>query len=65
MYAVIEAGAKQYRVEAGTTLEVERLAEAAGQDVVRPVLKIARLGGTRELPAQGDKVLHNIPPAAG
>ena len=31
MYAVIEAGAKQYRVEAGTTLEVERLAEAAGQ----------------------------------
>ncbi|MDB6054670.1 MAG: rplU [Verrucomicrobiales bacterium] len=31
MYAVIETGSKQYRVTAGDTLEVERLAVEAGQ----------------------------------
>ena len=31
MYAVIETGGKQYRVTAGDTLEVERLASEAGQ----------------------------------
>jgi large subunit ribosomal protein L21 len=31
MYAVIETGSKQYRVTAGDTLEVERLASDAGQ----------------------------------
>ena len=31
MYAVIETGSKQYRVAAGDTLEVERLAVEAGQ----------------------------------
>jgi len=31
MYAVIETGSKQYRVTAGDTLEVERLASEAGQ----------------------------------
>ena len=31
MYAVIETGSKQYRVAAGDTLEVERLAGEAGQ----------------------------------
>jgi large subunit ribosomal protein L21 len=31
MYAVIETGSKQYRVSAGDTLEVERLAVEAGQ----------------------------------
>ena len=31
MYAVIETGGKQYRVAAGDTLEVERLASEAGQ----------------------------------
>jgi large subunit ribosomal protein L21 len=31
MYAVIETGSKQYRVAAGDTLEVERLASEAGQ----------------------------------
>jgi large subunit ribosomal protein L21 len=31
MYAVIETGSKQYRVHAGDTLEVERLAVEAGQ----------------------------------
>lgn len=31
MYAVLETGSKQYRVAAGDTLEVERLAVEAGQ----------------------------------
>jgi large subunit ribosomal protein L21 len=33
MYAVIETGGKQYRVSAGDTLQVERLAVEAGQPV--------------------------------
>ena len=33
MYAVIETGSKQYRVSAGDTLKVERLAVEAGQPV--------------------------------
>ncbi len=33
MYAVIETGSKQYRVSAGDTLQVERLAVEAGQPV--------------------------------
>lgn len=32
-YAVVETGGKQYRVEAGQTLEVESLGVDAGQDV--------------------------------
>jgi large subunit ribosomal protein L21 len=31
MYAVLETGSKQYRVTAGDTLEIERLAVEAGQ----------------------------------
>jgi len=31
MYAIIETGGKQYRVSAGDTIEVERLAVEAGQ----------------------------------
>ncbi len=33
MYAVLETGSKQYRVSAGDTLEIERLAIATGQPV--------------------------------
>jgi large subunit ribosomal protein L21 len=33
MYAVLETGSKQYRVVAGDTLQVERLAVEAGQAV--------------------------------
>ena len=33
MYAVLETGSKQYRVSAGDTLEVERLAVDAGKPV--------------------------------
>ena len=32
-YAVIQTGGKQYRVEAGQTIEIERLADEAGQEV--------------------------------
>jgi large subunit ribosomal protein L21 len=34
MYAVVEAGGKQYRVEEKQTLEVERIATPAGETVV-------------------------------
>jgi large subunit ribosomal protein L21 len=33
MYAVLETGSKQYRVSAGDTLEIDRLATEAGQPV--------------------------------
>ena len=33
MYAVLESGGKQYRVSAGDTLEVERIAAEAGQSI--------------------------------
>ena len=33
MYAVLETGSKQYRVRAGDTLQIERLAVEAGQPV--------------------------------
>ena len=33
MYAVLETGSKQYRVAAGDTLEIERLAVEAGKPV--------------------------------
>ena len=38
-YAVIETGGKQYRVESGDTLKVERLATGVGEKVnLQPVL---------------------------
>lgn len=41
MYAVIHTGGKQYRVEEGQRLEVERLDAAAGDELtVRPVLLV-------------------------
>ena len=33
MYAVLETGSKQYRVAAGDTLQIERLAVEAGKPV--------------------------------
>ncbi|NKB81583.1 MAG: 50S ribosomal protein L21 [Nitrospirales bacterium] len=33
MYAIIESGGKQYRVEPGTTLQVEKLPGEKGEDV--------------------------------
>lgn len=41
-YAVIETGGKQYRVEPGTTLKVERLPAEAGQQItLQPVLALS------------------------
>ena len=39
-YAIVETGGKQYRVQTGTILEVERLAVPVGQRVQLPVLAI-------------------------
>jgi large subunit ribosomal protein L21 len=54
MYAVIATGGKQYRVEEGQRLDVERLAAAEGEVELQPVLVVdgasvlatpAQLGG--------------------
>src|SRR5262245_38728116 len=45
MYAVLETGSKQYRVAAGDTLEVERLAVEAGKPAqFDRVLRVKRAG---------------------
>lgn len=44
MYAIIETGGKQYRVEEGTKLRVEKLAVEAGSEVT--IDKVLMLGGT-------------------
>ncbi|MBI5397085.1 MAG: 50S ribosomal protein L21 [Verrucomicrobia bacterium] len=56
MYAVIETGAKQYRVEAGDTLEVELLAAEKGQEVAFDRVLLV---------ADGDKVKVGQPVVAG
>lgn len=56
MYAVIETGAKQYRVEAGDTLEVELLAAEKGQEVAFDRVLLV---------ADGDKVKVGQPIVAG
>jgi large subunit ribosomal protein L21 len=40
MYAVISTGGKQYRVEQGQQLDVERLGGAEGEVELRPVLVV-------------------------
>ena len=40
MYAVIKTGGKQYRVEQGQTLEVERLGTGEGDVTLAPVLLV-------------------------
>ena len=40
MYAVIKTGGKQYRVEQGQTLEVERLGTGEGEVSLAPVLLV-------------------------
>jgi large subunit ribosomal protein L21 len=73
MYAVIEAGGKQYRVELGTELEVERLDIEAGQSVTldrvllvadgdeatigRPLVENAAVEAEVVRQARGDKVI--------
>ena len=40
MYAIVATGGKQYRVEEGQTLEVERLGEAESDIELRPVMVV-------------------------
>ncbi|MGH1505037.1 MAG: 50S ribosomal protein L21 [Acidimicrobiales bacterium] len=40
MYAVVATGGKQYRVEEGQTIKVERLGEAGSDVELRPVLLV-------------------------
>lgn len=48
MYAIVKTGGKQYRVEEGQVLRVERLAVVAGQSVtLDEVLLVANDEGTR------------------
>ena len=55
MYAVIETGGKQYRVAAGETLEVERLATEAGQTVTFDRVLLANNDGEISLGAPSVK----------
>src|SRR4029078_11874331 len=73
MYAVIEAGGKQYRVEVGTELEIERLEAGPGESVAfervlliaageaastgRPVLTNASVAAEVVRRDRGDKVI--------
>jgi large subunit ribosomal protein L21 len=45
MYAVIQTGSKQYRVAAGETLRVEKLAASAGDKLTFEPLLVADDGG--------------------
>ena len=48
MYAIVKNGGKQYRVEAGNTIHVERLAAAVGDKVtLGDVLLVGGDGETR------------------
>ena len=40
MYAVVQTGGKQYRVEQGSTIEVERVGEPGSEVSLRPVLLV-------------------------
>jgi large subunit ribosomal protein L21 len=73
MYAVIETGGKQYRVEVGTELEVERLdvepgeaitldrvlliADGAEASIGRPIVADAVVAAGVLRPGRGDKVI--------
>lgn len=51
MYAVIATGGKQYRVQVGDTLDVERLATDDGTVQLRPVMLVADDGAVTVGPA--------------
>ena len=73
MYAVIESGGKQYRVELGTEFEVDRLdleagqsldfervllvADADGASIGRPTVAGARVSADVVRQARGDKIV--------
>ncbi|SRR5713226_5413240 len=49
MYAVIETGGKQYRVEEGSTLKVERLRAEPGTSVTLDTVLLVADGGTAKI----------------
>ena len=51
MYAVVKSGGKQYRVEEGTTLDVEKLVADGDEVTFTPVLLV---DGDRVIAAPGD-----------
>ena len=55
MYAVIQTGGKQYRVTAGDTIEVERLASDAGQTFTFDQIHLVNNDGKVSLGAPGIK----------
>ncbi len=56
MYAVIATGGKQYRVQPGAEITVEKLDGAIGDDVqLRPVLIVGDDGGVTAGPDLGDR----------
>lgn len=73
MYAVVETGGKQYRVEVGSEIEVERLAGDPGSEIVlervllvadgdgasvgRPLVEDARVTASVVRQARGDKIV--------
>ena len=62
MYAVIETGGKQYRVEVGTELEVELLDVEPGQTITLDrVLLVADGDDVRDRPARGRRRGRRVP----
>ena len=48
MYAIVETGGKQYKVQEGTRLKVESLPQAAGEEIaLEKVLFVATDGGLK------------------
>ncbi|HHY95463.1 MAG TPA: 50S ribosomal protein L21 [Firmicutes bacterium] len=62
MYAIIQTGGKQYRVEEGQTVRVERLAADKGQQVELPVLALVDEGRvvTGSPTVEGAKVVGRV-----
>lgn len=62
VYAIIQTGGKQYRVEEGQTVRVERLAADKGQQVELPVLALVDEGRvvTGSPTVEGAKVVGRV-----
>ena len=58
MYAVIKSGGKQYRVKAGQTVRLEKLAGEAGSKVQLGDVLMVEDGGKRRRPAAQVPLLH-------
>ncbi len=62
-YAIVETGGKQYRVQAGETVRIEKLEAAAGEAVVLDKVLAVSKGGTLTVGApyiEGAKVTGSV-----